>query len=85
MEDTPFERTVGNALEGRPLVRAIVLIAFLVFGFGLPMGALLGWRWAWGIGAGVLFAVLWLVPMELYARSRDDSMFRYFLGGARGE
>ena len=81
MDGTPFDRTIGKVLEGQPLARDVVLIAFLVFGFGLPMGALMEWNWAWGIGAGVLFAVLWLVPMELYARSQDDSMFRYFLGG----
>lgn len=82
MEDTPFDRTVGRALDGYPLARDLVLIAFLVFGFGLPMAILVGWDWLVGIGSGVLFAALWLAVMEAYARSQDDSMFRYFLGGS---
>ena len=82
MDDTPFERTVGRALDGYPLVRDLALVGFLVFGFGLPMGALMGTRWLAGIGAGVLFAGLFLAVMEAYARSQDDSMFQYFRDGA---
>jgi|GEM_PF-4404078 len=80
-EKTWFDRAFDDHL----LVRDLVLVAFLVFAYGIPMGVFVGgfvrMRWAWGIGSGVLFAVLFLPVMEVAARRKGESMFRYFFGG----
>ncbi|WP_181687133.1 hypothetical protein [Halorhabdus salina] len=76
-EKTWFDRTFDDHL----LFRDLVLIAFLVFGFGIPMGLFLESHVFWGIASGVAFAVLYLAGMEIISRRKGDSMFRYFFGG----
>ena len=76
-EKTWFDRQFDDHL----LLRDLVLVAFLVLGYGIPMTVVMGFTWIWGIGSGVLFAVLWLVIMEVASRRKGASMFRYFLGG----
>ncbi|MFB6115678.1 MAG: hypothetical protein ABEK04_05350 [Candidatus Nanohalobium sp.] len=70
-----------------PLARDTVLVLFLVLGFGIPFKLLFGLvapgtpiNYLEGIGAGVLFAALWLALMEALARRNGSSMFRYFMG-----
>lgn len=76
-EKTWFDRKLDDHL----LVRDSILVLFLVFGYGLSMRVLAGIPWAWALGSGVLFAVLFSALMEAYARRQGTSMFRYFLGG----
>jgi hypothetical protein len=74
---TWFDRQFDDNL----LVRDLVLVAFCVFGYGVPMGVFMRFRWVWGLAAGVCFAVLFLAVMEVASRRKGESMFRYFLGG----
>jgi uncharacterized membrane protein len=76
-EKTWFDRVFDDNL----LVRDLVLVAFCVFGYGIPMGVFMGFRWLAGLASGVLFAALFLAVMEVAARRKGESMFRYFLGG----
>jgi len=76
-QKTWFDRRFDDNL----LLRDLVLVAFCVFGYGIPMGVFMGFRWLWGIGSGVLFAVLFLTVMEIASRRKGESMFRYFFGG----
>ncbi|WP_135661575.1 hypothetical protein [Halorhabdus rudnickae] len=76
-EKTWFDSTFDEHL----LLRDMVLVVVLVFGFGIPMGAFLEFGFRWGIASGVVFAALFLAVMESLARRNGESMFRYFLGG----
>lgn len=82
-ESTIFE----EVLREHPLTRDLILISFLVLGFGLPFKflfemALPGLRisFSHAIGSGLLFAFLWLTAMEVWMRRKNSSIFRYFLG-----
>ncbi|WP_227133537.1 hypothetical protein [Halorubellus salinus] len=71
-ELTWFER----ALVDRPVVRDLVLFAFLAGGYGGGMTLLARVPATWGVGMGVAFAVAWLALMEVWARRRGESMLR---------
>lgn len=75
-EKTRFDRAFDDHL----LARDLALVAFLVVGYGVPMKFALGMPWRFALASGVGFAVLWLALMEVVARRKGSSMFRYFGG-----
>ena len=85
-EKTWFE----DLFDGHLMLRDITLVAFttLFYGASLPLiltyvgdGSLsLAFMIGLGLGAGVLFSVLFWPIMEYMARLKGESMFRYFFG-----
>ncbi|QGN06823.1 hypothetical protein Hrd1104_05630 [Halorhabdus sp. CBA1104] len=76
-EKTRFDKAFDDHL----LLRDVVLVVFLILGFGVPMGYFLEFGVFQAIASGIAFAGPYLAVMELIARRNGDSMFRYLLGG----
>lgn len=75
------EKLFEEIFEDHLLLRDSTLIMFLILGYGVSMQFLIIHDWFISIVSGVLFAAIWLTVMEIYARRKNSSMFRYFLGG----
>ena len=63
-------------LSGRPLLRDVILVLFLVFGFAAVMVVVFSRPTGSALLSGLVFAVVYLGTMEWLERRKGRSMFR---------
>lgn len=86
-EKTRFDRIFDNHL----MLRDLTLLSFTTIFYGFSLAAILSYTTgdsiqtesvlAIAFGSGIIFSTLFWSMMEYSARRKEESMFRYFLGG----